>query len=445
MPAALERPVVTIVGRPNVGKSALFNRLIGRRQAIVADRPGVTRDRIYADCEWTGSTFLLADTGGMDPHDEDVLRQQVFDQARRALEDSSLILFVVDGQEGVHPLDEEVAALLRDSGKPVVVVVNKTESEKLVAEQYQFYTLGLGDPIAVSAIHGTNTGDLLDRIVASVEFPAEGDPAEDEVAIALLGRPNVGKSSLLNQMLGEERSLVHHEAGTTRDSVDTLLSWEGRPLRLIDTAGLRRKGKVTDEVEYYSSVRAVSALKRAQVGILVLDAQEGVVSQDKRVGGEIQEAGVASLVLVNKWDLVRASGAAQQVARWKEEFASILAEQLDFMAYSPVLYVSARSGEGCQDILPAALEVFDTWSQRIATPVLNEIVQEAVAMRPPPSFKGRRLKVFYVSQKKSRPPTFVFKVNSPKLVHFSYQRYLENQLRKAFGFVGTPVVLKFVS
>ncbi|MBI3925260.1 MAG: ribosome biogenesis GTPase Der [Armatimonadetes bacterium] len=438
----MKGPVVAIVGRPNVGKSALFNRLVGRRQAIVSDRPGVTRDRIYAPCEWAGSHFVLVDTGGMDPDDPDVLRRQVFQQAEAALEEADLLLFVVDGQTGIHPLDEDVAEILRARSKPVVLVVNKAENPEIESDSYEFYRLGVGDPIAVSAIHGSNTGDLMDLVVERIGGSIEEDEQE-EARITLLGRPNVGKSSLLNRILGQERSLVHPEAGTTRDTVDTLLDFDGRPIRLVDTAGIRRKGKVSDEVEYFSSVRALSALRRAQVGILVLDAQDGVVSQDKRVAGEILEAGLATVVLVNKWDLVARMGSPAQLQRWRKDFAAILAEQLDFVSWAPVLYVSAKSGERTEEILPACLEVLGEWSRRVDTPVLNRLVQDAVAMRPPPSFKGQHLKVFYASQKKSRPPTFVLKVNSPKLVHFSYRRYLENQLREAFGFVGTPIKLVF--
>ncbi|MGE0488328.1 MAG: ribosome biogenesis GTPase Der [Vulcanimicrobiota bacterium] len=438
-----ELPVVTIVGRPNVGKSALFNRLIGRRKSIVADQPGVTRDRIYSECEWNGTTFLLADTGGIDPQDPDILRRQVFEQANRAMEESALLLLVVDGQLGIHALDEEVASLLRSSAKPVILVVNKTESPKDEADHYQFYALGLGDPVAISAIHGTNTGDLLDAVVAHVQSDAP-PPDHDDISIALVGRPNVGKSSLLNRILGEERSLVHDEAGTTRDTVDTFLDFEGNSICLLDTAGLRRKGKVTDEVEYYSSVRAMDTIKRAHVGILVLDAQESVVAQDKRIAGQLQEAGLASLVLINKWDLVADKGTGQQLERWKQDFAEMLSRELDFISYAPMLYVSAKTGHGCEQILPAALEVHQEWSRRVPTPVLNQVVHEAVALRPPPSYKGDSLKVFYVSQRRSGPPTFLLKVNSPKLVHFSYQRYLENQIRQAFGFVGAPIVLKFV-
>jgi len=434
-------PVVAIVGRPNVGKSALFNRLLGRRQSIVADRPGVTRDRIYAECEWTGRHFMLCDTGGMDPEDPDVLRQQVFDQAKRALEEADLLLFVVDGRHGLHPLDHDLADLLRRQPTPFLLVVNKAESDNVEADRYQFYELGLGDPVAVSAIHGTNTGDLLDEVVARIPDEAEG-AAHEEVGLALVGRPNVGKSSLLNRILGEERSLVHHEAGTTRDTVDTLIEHDGHPIRLLDTAGLRRKAKVDDEVEYFSSLRAMGALKRAQVGVLVLEATEPISAQDKRIGGYIQEAQIASLIVVNKWDLL--TPGRRRDPNTKRKFAESLAHELDFLAYSPVIYVSAKTGEETDDILGAALDVLEQWSRRVETGTLNQVIQEAVALRPPPSYKGRQLKILYVSQKRTRPPTFIFKVNSPRLIHFSYRRYLENCLRSAYGFVGSPIVMKFV-
>ena len=444
-----ERPVVAIIGRPNVGKSALFNRLLGRRQSIVADRPGVTRDRIYADCEWSGRRFSLVDTGGMDPDDPDILRQQVFDQAQTALREADVLLFVVDGQFGPHPLDHDLAELLRRSGKEVVLVVNKAESLNVENDRFIFYELGLGEPVPVSAIHGTNTGDLLDMVNERLPEAAQ-EAEEEELSIALVGRPNVGKSSILNRILGEERSLVHHEAGTTRDAVDTLIEVDGKKLRLVDTAGLRKKAKVTDEVEYYSNLRALTALKRSQVGILVLDASEPVAAQDQRIAGEIQEAEIAAVIVVNKWDLVKggpekgARGAGGSLQKAKDAYVKMVSKELDFLSWAPVLYVSAKTGEETEDILQAALDVAEQWSKRVETSTVNLVVREAVALNPPPSYKGQVLKVLYVSQQKTRPPTFVFKVNSPKLVHFSYRRYLENQLRDHFGFVGSPIVLKFL-
>lgn len=433
-------PVVAIVGRPNVGKSALFNRILGRRQAIVADRPGVTRDRIIAEAEWSGRDFLLIDTGGMDPYDTDELRQDVFRQAEAAMAEAHVICFVVDGQEGIHPLDEEVAARLRKTRMPVLLVVNKSESLKVEAEHYMFYALGLGDPIPISAMHGTNTGDFLDLVIGALPPKSDEGEREEEIAMALVGRPNVGKSSLLNRLAGTIRSVVHDQAGTTRDTIDSLVHEDGQAFRILDTAGMRRKAKVDDEVEYYSSLRATSSLERAQIGVLVIDAMDGVTQQDKRVAGLITDAGLGVVVLVNKWDLI---GTAADTTARREKFVQELSKDLDFMSYAPVLFLSALTAEGCEEILPTVAAVYEQWSKRIATPVLNEVLQEAVALRPPPSYKGRTLKVLYCSQRRNQPPTFLLKVNSDDLVHFSYERYLENQLRAAFGFVGTPVNLKF--
>lgn len=423
-----------------MGKSALFNRILGRRQAVVADRPGVTRDRIVAQAEWSGRDFLLIDTGGMDPYDTDELRQDVFRQAKIAMEDADIICFICDGQEGIHPLDEEVAARLRQTEKPVILVVNKAESPNVEMERYGFYALGLDEPIAISALHGTNTGDFLDKVISLMPPVGEDPDGPEEIAFALVGRPNVGKSSLLNRLTGTKRSLVHNKAGTTRDTVDSLIMDDGQPFRVLDTAGMRRKAKIDDEVEYYSSLRAASSLDRAHVGVLVIDAMDGVTSQDKRVAGMITDAGLAVLVLINKWDLI---GTAKDTVARREKFVQELSADLDFLSYAPVLFLSAKTGEGCEEILPTVESVFEQWNRRVATPLLNEVIHEAVALRPPPSYKGRVLKVFYCSQRRNQPPTFLLKVNATDLIHFSYERYLENQLRQAFGFVGTPIQLKF--
>jgi GTP-binding protein len=322
----------------------------------------------------------------------------------------------------------------------VLLVVNKAESPTVEAEHYMFYALGLGDPIAISAMHGNNTGDFLDKVLEALPEPTDDGNRDDEIAMALVGRPNVGKSSLLNRLTGTARSLVHDQAGTTRDTIDSLVHEEGQAYRILDTAGLRRKAKIDDEVEYYSSLRATSSLERAQVGVLVIDAMDGVTQQDKRVAGLIEEGGLAVLVLVNKWDLI---GTAADTTVRREKFIQELSKDLDFMSYAPVLFLSAVTGEGCEEILPTVAAVYEQWSKRVATPVLNEVVQEAVALRPPPSYKGKVLKILYCSQRRAQPPTFLMKVNSVDLIHFSYERYLENQLRAAFGFVGTPVHLKF--
>lgn len=436
----LNLPVVAIIGRPNVGKSALFNRLLGRRQSIVVDRPGVTRDRIYGEAEWSGRRFTLIDTGGMDPNDPDLLRKQVFEQANKALDEADLVMMTVDGQAGPHPLDYELAKHLRKSGKPVLLVVNKAESYTVEADRYQFASLGLGEPMAVSAIHGTNSGDLLDEVLAKLP-PKSDRETEDDMRLALVGRPNVGKSSILNCILGEERSLVHHEAGTTRDAVDTLIEFEDKIIRLIDTAGLRKRAKVEDEVEFYSNLRALNAVQRAQVGVLVLDATQPIAAQDQKVAGEIQNAQIASVIVINKWDLIPGTAAAKRVAQQK--FVKSVSEKLDFLSYSTVLFVSAMTGDEIHDILAAAIDAHEQWSRRIDTSTLNLVIREAVALKPPPTFKTQQLKVLYVAQQKSQPPTVVFKVNSPKLLHFSYRRYLENKLREAFGFVGSPIITKF--
>lgn len=437
-------PVVAIVGRPNVGKSSLFNRLSGRRAAIVADEPGVTRDRLYVPCTWNGKTFTLVDTGGIDPFDPDDLRNRVFDQARQALEEAALIMLLVDGQTGVHPLDLEVAEILRRSKRPVMLVVNKAENQKVVDESYQFYEMGLGDPWPVSALHGTHSGDLLDHIVQQLgDFEPEEE--QDETRLVLVGHPNVGKSSLLNRLIGEDRSLVHDEAGTTRDSIDTILEYQGRRLRLVDTAGIRRKALVEEEVEYFSTVRALKAMKRSDVALLVVDAEAGVVAQDKRVAGYIRKEGVGSVIVVNKWDKLTEGMKPGAALEKQKRFSQKLINEFEFISYSPVLYVSALTGFNTDDILPATLDVADERARRLDTPTLNRVVQEAMALRPPPSYKGRQLKVLYVSQRGIKPPTFAFKCNSGKLVHFSYRRYLENQLRDAFGLVGTPIEMRFVS
>ena len=450
-PRLSSNAIVAIVGRPNVGKSALFNRLTGQRKAIVQDTPGITRDRIYGNCEWNGRNFTVCDTGGLDPEDPDILRRDIRRQAEAAVEEADLVLFVVDVRAGIQPLDEEAAAILRQHHKPVLLVANKAETLEMEAQAVEFYALGMGDPYPVSAIHGISTGDLLDAILE--RLPAEVKPSdEQEVTVALVGRPNVGKSSTLNRLLGQERSIVHDKAGTTRDSVEASIDYGGRAMRLIDTAGLRRQAKIDESVEYYSSLRASQSLEKADVAILVIDARDGVVAQDKRVAGDIHESGKPSVIVVNKWDLVKELAGVSatdeagrgKVEEWKQGFVKKLGKDLEFMAYAPVIFASALTGENTEEILDAALDSYDESRRKVPTAVLNQVVKEAVALRPPPSYKGDRLKIKYVSQRPAPPPRFTFKCNSPDLVHFSYRRYLENQLREAFGFVGTPIELKFV-
>ena len=384
--------IVAIVGRPNVGKSALFNRLVGHRAAIVQDTPGITRDRIYGLCEWNGRVFTVCDTGGIDPNDPDVLRKNVHHQARVAVDEADLVLLVVDVRAGVQPLDEEVAGILRRYDKPVLVVANKAETLEVEAHAVEFYALGMGEPFPVSAMHGMSTGDLLDRVLELLPEEKE-ESEEEEVAVVLVGRPNVGKSSMLNRLIGEERSIVHNQAGTTRDSVDISITFNDRNIRLVDTAGLRRKARVDEDVEYFSSVRASESLERADVAILVIDAQDGVVAQDKRVAGDIHESGKPSVILVNKWDLLYQLASEEKVDVWKEKFIAKLAADIDFMSYAPVLFVSALTGEGTDDILQAALDSVDESRRRIPTPILNQVVKEAMALRPPPGYKGEHLKV----------------------------------------------------
>lgn len=435
-----EAPVVAIVGRPNVGKSALFNRLIGAPVSIVEDVPGVTRDRIYGECAWNRRTFMLVDTGGMVFENEEVhLRAAIMENARKAVEEAAVVLFVVDATAGIHGLEEDVAELLRRSGKPVLLVANKVDSPKREIHIHEFHQFGLGDPWPVSAIHGDGTGDLLDEVVTLL--PA-GEPTvvEGLIRLAIVGRPNVGKSSLLNRLLGEERSIVDAVPGTTRDAVDTRLDVDGQPFVLVDTAGLRRPARVDDKVEYYSTVRSHRAIKDCDIALLVMDAEEGVSAQDKRIAGYVQEARKGIIVVINKWDLVRDKHGARE-AEARKKFAQDLFAELNFMSFAPLLFVSAKSGENVHDMFGLAKDVYSEFTRRLETAHLNRVVREAIMMRPPPTFKGQQLKVFYASQKSVAPPQLVFKVNSPKLLHFSYRRYLENHIRRAFGLIGTPIEL----
>jgi len=435
------QPIVAVVGRPNVGKSALFNRLIGENRSIVEDQPGVTRDRIYAECDWNGRDFLLVDTGGIIPDTAEgrTLEAAILEQARVAVEESSVIVFVVDAIAGIHALDAGIAEMLRRSGRTVLLAVNKVDNLKREAEIYEFHALALGDPLAVSAVHGVGTGELLDEIVK--HLPPAPAPEEGEgIKLALVGRPNVGKSSLVNALLGEQRVIVDSTPGTTRDAIDTAITWNDHAFVLIDTAGMRRPSRVDEKVEYYSGVRSLRAIRRCDVCVLVIDATEGLQQQDKRIAGHAQEAKRAIMVVVNKWDLVRAQNPGRD-AEMRKELGQRLAEELNFMSWAPIIFVSAKSGEGLADILELAGEVYGEFTRRLDTSSLNKLVQEALMMRPPPSFKGQQLKVFYAHQRDVKPPTLVLRVNSTKLLHFSYRRYLENHIRRAFGLMGTPVEL----
>ncbi|GAW93237.1 ribosome biogenesis GTPase Der [Calderihabitans maritimus] len=431
----MAKPVVAIVGRPNVGKSTLFNRITGARVAIVENIPGVTRDRLYRDADWRGREFTLVDTGGITSlNEEDTMTAQVKRQAELAIEEADVILFLVDAREGLNPDDEAIADILRRTDKPVILVANKVENFEN-PPIYDFYALGLGDPLPVSAAHGLNIGDLLDRLVENLPALEPEVYGEDAVKIAVVGRPNVGKSSLVNCFLGRERVIVSEIPGTTRDAVDTVFHFNGREYVLIDTAGIRRKARISEATERYSVIRSLRAIDRSDVVLVVLDAVEGVTEQDKRIAGYAHEAGKAAVIVVNKWDLVEKDG--KTMNRYEEA----IRRELSFMDYAPTIYVSALTKQRVFKIIELVNRVAEQAARRIPTSTLNQIIDEATHLNPPPSDKGRRLKIFYATQAGIKPPRFILFVNDPDLFHFSYRRYLENQLREAFGFEGTPIGL----
>lgn len=435
----MSKPLVAIVGRPNVGKSTLFNRLIGRRLAIVEDTPGVTRDRIYGDAEWLSHGFTLIDTGGIEPASEDKIAVQMRRQAEIAVETCDVIIFLVDGRDGLTSADEEVAAMLRKSNKPVVLGVNKLDAPQFHDAIYDFYVLGLGEPIIVSAGQGIGLGDLLEAVCSHFD---ESEAAEDEsvINIAVCGRPNVGKSSLVNAMLGEQRVIVSDIPGTTRDAIDTPFTRDGQKYVLVDTAGIRRKRAVEDAtIERYSVIRSLAAVRRADVVLFVCDATEGLSEQDVKIAGYVHEEGKPSVILVNKWDLV------EKDTYTIESFKKDMNVSLNFMPYVSYLFISAKTGQRVNKVLQAVNDVYAQSIRRIPTGMLNDIVGEAIAMNEPPSQNGRRLKLYYATQVSVQPPTFVIFVNDPALVHFSYERYIENYFRKSFGFEGTPIRIYFRS
>ena len=433
----MRKAVVAIVGRPNVGKSTLFNALAGENISIVKDTPGVTRDRIYADIAWLNHNFTIIDTGGIEPDSSDMILSQMREQAQIAIDTADVILFLVDVRQGLQDADSKVADMLRRSHKPVILVVNKVDSfQKYMADVYEFYNLGIGDPIPVSAASRLGIGDMLDEVVAHFPEHADGGEVDDRPKIAIVGKPNVGKSSIINRLTGNNRVIVSDMAGTTRDAIDTDICWNGKEYVFIDTAGLRRKNKIKEELERYSIIRTVTAVERADVVVVVIDAMEGVTEQDAKIAGIAHERGKGIVIAVNKWDAIEKND------KTIYEFTRRVREVLSFMPYAEIVFISAETGQRLPKLFEIIDMVIENQTLRIQTGVLNEIIMEAVAIQQPPSDRGRRLKIFYVTQVSVKPPTFVVFVNDKELMHFSYTRYLENRIRDAFGFKGTS--LKFI-
>ena len=431
----MAKPIIAVVGRPNVGKSTLFNKLIGKRLSIVDDTPGVTRDRIFGDAEWCNRKVMLVDTGGIEPKTDDVILSKMRMQANLAIESANVIIFVCDMTTGVTAADYEVASMLQKSGKPIVLCVNKCDTiGKLPMDYYEFYNLGLGDPIAVSSVHGHGTGDLLDKVFEYLPEEEETEEDDEVIDVAVIGKPNAGKSSLINYISGEERSIVSNVAGTTRDAIDTLVTINGQKYNFIDTAGLRRKSKVTDEIEKYSILRAKMAIERAKVCIIMIDATDGFTEQDSKVAGLAHEMGKAAIIAVNKWDAVEGKD-----GRTMDSMRKSLMNDFSFMSYAPIVFISAKTGQRVDRLFELVKYVHSQNSMRISTGMLNDILADATARVQPPTDKGKRLKIYYMTQASVSPPTFVCFCNREELFHFSYQRYLENCIRSTFGLEGTPV------
>jgi GTPase len=430
----LSKPIVAVVGRPNVGKSTFFNYLAGKRISIVEETPGVTRDRIYTEIEWRSKKFTLIDTGGIEPYSEDIIMQQMKRQAEIAIETADVIVFMVDAKEGMTATDKEVATMLRKSQKPVILTVNKVDRVgDPPAEVYEFYNLAMGDMAIISSVHGLGMGDLLDTIFE--HFPDDIDDEEDEeiIKVAVVGKPNAGKSSLINSILGEERVIVSNIPGTTRDAIDTHIENDGQKYTFIDTAGLRKRSKINETIEKYSTIRSWTAIERADVCLIMIDAEDGITEQDTKIAGYAHEQGKASIIVINKWDLVKKETGTL------EEYRKVVHEGLGFMTYAPVLFISAKTGQRVNNVYELIKFVANQSAFRISTGMLNDLINEATAMVQPPSDKGKRLKIYYMTQIGVKPPTFVIFVNDMELFHYSYERYIENQLRKTFGFEGTPI------
>jgi len=432
---SVSKPIVAIIGRQNVGKSTLLNRMAGKRLAIVEDLPGTTRDRIFANVSWQGVEFTVVDTGGLEPKPQSTMAQAVKEQVEVAITEADVIIFLVDVKDGVMPTDLEIADMLRQVIKPAILVANKADNARLESQAVEFYELGLGEPVAISAYHSRGTAELLDSIVPLLPTPSLAEVEPEVMKVAIVGRPNVGKSMLLNTLLGEQRAIVDEAPGTTRDALDTLLDFDGQSVLLIDTAGIRRRGRLGVGVERYSVIRALRAIDRGDIALLVLDATELVTAQDMHIAGYIQQASKGIVVVVNKWDLV--------VGKDTTEYNRYIRSQLKFMAYAPVLYISAKFGQGVDKIMPQVGQIYQERLKRLSTAVVNNVVQQAVAAHNLPRIGGKQLKILYATQAEVNPPTFVFFVNDTKLIHFSYQRYLENKLRQSFGFMGTPFRLVF--
>ena len=433
----MAKPIVAIVGRPNVGKSTLFNKLAGKRISIVQDTPGVTRDRIYAEAEWLNYKFTMIDTGGIEPESSDIIIKQMRRQAQIAIEMADVILFIVDGKEGLTASDIEVAQMLRKSKKRVVLAVNKIDNLKDEDNSYEFYNLGIGDPVTISAAQGKGLGDLLDEVVKDFDALMEEEQDDEYIRIAIIGKPNVGKSSLINRLLGEDRNIVSNVPGTTRDAIDSYLETEEGKFILIDTAGLRRKSKVKEEIERYSVVRTYAAIERADVCILMIDANEGITEQDEKIVGYAHELNKAIMVVVNKWDLI------EKDDKTLSNYQKDLQQNLKFMPYAQYMFISALTGQRVNKILKVAKGCYDNYCKRVSTGILNEVINKAILMKEPPVVGLKRIKIYYATQVATKPPKFVFFVNDVNASHFSYERYLENQLRDSFDFKGTGIEIEY--